>query len=189
MTPAEPVFFASRAAFRAWLEKNHENASELWVGLYKKHAGHRGLTYPEAVLEALCFGWIDGVLRRIDADRHMQRFTPRRPGSVWSNLNVSHVERLTREGRMTPAGLEVFRARSVQRTGIYSFEQKAPAKLPAAYEKLFKAHATAWEYFNAQPRGYRHLVIFRIVSAKQEATRQRRLQQAIDASAAQRRLE
>lgn len=184
-----PRFFKSPAAFRAWLEQNHGSATELWVGLYKKAHAHRGLTYPDAVLEALCFGWIDGVMRRIDDESHMQRFTPRKSGSTWSNINVAHVERLTREGRMAPAGLAAFAARSAAKTGIYSFERKTPAQFPPALLREFKAHATAWKFFHAQPPGYRHLATFHVASAKQEATRARRLAKLIAASAAGRRLE
>lgn len=184
-----PRFFKSAAAFRAWLEQNHATASELWVGLYKKHAAHRGLTYPDAVLEALCFGWIDGVMRRIDDDTLMQRFTPRKPGSTWSNINVAHVERLTSEGRMAPAGLAVFAARSAAKSGIYSFERQQPAEFPPALLRRFKANRAAWNFFNAQPPGYRRLSTHRVVSAKQEATRLRRLEKLIAASAASRRLD
>lgn len=184
-----PRFFKSAAAFRTWLEKNHATATELWVGLYKKHASHRGLTYPDAVLGALCFGWIDGVMRRLDDDAIVQRFTPRKPGSTWSNINVAHVERLTREGRMAPAGLAAFAARSAAKTGIYSFERTQPAEFPLAQLRAFKANAAAWKFFNAQPPGYRRLATHRVASARQEATRQRRLEKLIAASAASRRLE
>lgn len=184
-----PRFFKSAAAFRAWLEKNHAVATELWVGLYKKHAAERGLTYPDAVLEALCFGWIDGVMRRIDDDTHMQRFTPRKPGSTWSNINVAHVERLTREGRMAPAGLAAFAARSAAKTGIYSFERTQPVEFPPALLRAFKANAAAWKFFNAQPPGYRRLATHRVASAKRDATRQRRLEKLIAASAAGRRID
>ncbi len=185
----KPRFFKSPAAFRAWLEKNHTTATELWVGLYKKAHSHRGLTYPDAVLEALCFGWIDGLLRRIDDASHMQRFTPRRPGSTWSNINVAHVERLSREGRMAPAGLAAFDARIAAKTGIYSFERTQPAEFPPALLRLFKANPAAWKFFSAQPPGYRRLATHHVSSAKQEATRQRRLAKLIAASAAGRRLD
>lgn len=184
-----PRFFKSPAEFRAWLEKNHATATELWVGLYKKAYAHRGLTYPDAVLEALCFGWIDGVMRRIDDESHMQRFTPRKPGSTWSNINVAHVERLTREGRMAPAGRAAFAARSAAKTGIYSFERTQPAEFPPALLRLFKANRAAWKFFSAQPPGYRRLSTHRVVDAKQESTRLRRLEKLIAASAAGLRIE
>lgn len=184
-----PRFFKSAAAFRAWLQQNHATVTELWVGLYKKHVPNPGLTYSEAVIEALCFGWIDSVMRRIDDDTHMQRFTPRKPGSIWSNANVAHVERLTREGRMAPAGLAAFAARSTRKTGIYSFERTQPAEFPPALLRAFKAKAAAWKFFDAQPPGYRRLATHHVVSAKREATRQRRLEKLIAASAAGRRLD
>lgn len=184
-----PRFFKTPAAFRAWLEQNHATTTELWVGLYKKAHAHKGITYPDALLEALCFGWIDGVMRRIDDESHMQRFTPRKAGSTWSNINVAHVERLTREGRMAPAGLAAFRARLVAKTGIYSFERPEPAQFPPALLREFKAHAAAWKFFSAQPPGYRRLATFHVASAKQAETRVRRLAKLIAASAAGRRLD
>jgi uncharacterized protein YdeI (YjbR/CyaY-like superfamily) len=184
-----PRFFKSPGAFRAWLARNHATATELWVGLYKKAHAHRGLTYPDAVLEALCFGWIDGVMRRIDDESHMQRFTPRKPGSTWSNINVAHVERLTREGRMAAPGLAAFAARTAAKTGIYSFERTQPAEFPPPLLRVFKANAAAWIFFNAQPPGYRRLATHHVASAKQETTRLRRLEKLIAASAAGRRLE
>lgn len=183
-----PRFFASPAAFRRWLEKNHLRATELWVGLYKKHAAARGLTYPEAVLEALCFGWIDGVMRRLDDDTHMQRFTPRKPGSTWSNVNVAHVERLIAQGRMAPAGLAAFAARTPAKTGIYSFERKEPAQLPPACAKRFRANRKAWAFFTAQAPWYQRFITHKIARAKQEATRERWLAKAITASAAGQRV-
>lgn len=187
MTP-EPCFFRSPAAFRRWLERHHARENELWVGLYKKHAAARGLTYADATLEALCFGWIDGVMRRIDADTHMQRFTPRRPGSIWSNVNVAHVERLTRAGRMAPAGLAAFAARSAKMTGVYSFEQKRPTALLPAAEKEFRTHPAAWAHFSQEPPWYRRFIAHKIATAKQEATRTRWLTKAIVAAAAGKRV-
>lgn len=184
-----PRFFRTPAAFRAWLEQNHARVTELWVGLYKKAQAHRGITYHDALMEALCFGWIDGVMRRIDDASHMQRFTPRKSGSTWSNVNVAHVERLTVEGRMAPAGLAAFAARTPAKTGIYSFERVTPPEFPPALRREFAAHAAAWKFFNAQPPGYRRLATFHVASAKQEATRARRLAKLIAASAAGRRLE
>jgi uncharacterized protein YdeI (YjbR/CyaY-like superfamily) len=180
--------FASAADFRRWLEKNHATATELLLGFYKKASGKGGLTYPEAVDELLCFGWIDGVKRRVDDERYTHRITPRRPGSIWSLINVRHVERLTKAKRMHPAGLRAFAVRQAHKTGVYSFESR-PKKLPAAYEKIFRAQPKAWSFFMAQPPGYRRLLIFKIVRAKQEATRQRWLARTIAASARGRRLE
>ncbi len=180
-------FFATAAAFRSWLEKNHTRASELWIGYHKKSSDRRGLTYREAVDEALCFGWIDGLTKSIDATRYMQRFTPRRPGSNWSLVNLRNVARLKSAGRMQPAGLAAFAARTAHKTGVYSFENR-PKKLPAAFEKTFRFHNDAWQFFSAQPPGYRRTAIWWVVSAKQEITRQRRLTQLIADSAARRRL-
>jgi len=182
-----PVPFASAADFRHWLEKNHATSPELLVGFYRKASGKGGLTYPDAVDELLCFGWIDGVKRRVDDERYTHRITPRRPGSTWSLVNVRHVERLTKAGRMHSAGEKVFAARRADKTGIYSFENR-PQKLPAAYEELFRAQPKAWTFFMAQPPGYRRLVIFKMVSAKQEATRQRWLARVIAESAKGRRM-
>jgi uncharacterized protein YdeI (YjbR/CyaY-like superfamily) len=123
-TPA-PRAFRSPAAFRAWLESNHRTATALVVRLYKVAFAHRGITYPQALDEALCFGWIDGIRRGLDAESFSVRFTPRKARSIWSRVNVAHVERLTRDGRMTAAGLGAFAARDEARTGIYSFERAA----------------------------------------------------------------
>lgn len=180
-------FFRTPAAFRRWLEKNHATAKELWLGYYKKASGKGGMVYREALDEALCFGWIDGQAKSIDTDRYMQRFTPRRPGSNWSNLNIRHVARLKAAGRMRPAGLAAFAARQEKKTGVYSFENREK-KFTAALEKKFRAHKQAWLFWKAQPPGYRRLLTWWVVSAKQEATRERRLQRLIAASAAKRRL-
>ena len=178
--------FGTAAAFRAWLEKSHATASEIWVTYYKKSSGKRGLTYQEAVDEALCFGWIDGLTKSIDAERYIQRFTPRKPGSNWSNINVAKVERLTAAGRMHPAGLAAFAARDAKKTGVYSFENR-PKTFPRSLEAQFRTHKSAWKFWLAQPPGYRRLSIWRVMSAKQEATRQRRLAHLIAASAAEQR--
>lgn len=170
--------FATAAEFRRWLEKNHASAAELQVGFYTKASGKAGMTYPEAVEEALCFGWIDGIIRKIDADTYTHRFTPRKPGSIWSTLNVARAERLIRAGRMRPAGLAAFRARSAKKTGVYSFE-KRPEKLPAAFEKLFRADPTAWAGWKKFPPGYRRTAIHWVTSAKQAETRGRRLARLI----------
>lgn len=131
---AQPRFFATAADFRSWLEKNHNRASELWIGYFKKSSNRVAMTYREAVDEALCFGWIDGLTKSIDATRYMQRFTPRRPGSNWSLVNVRNVARLKSAGRMHPAGLAAFAARTKEKTGVYSFETR-PEKLPRRSSK------------------------------------------------------
>jgi uncharacterized protein YdeI (YjbR/CyaY-like superfamily) len=144
--------------------------TELWVGFYKKASGRGGLTYAEALDEALCFGWIDGVRKNIGADSYAIRFTPRKPGSIWSLVNVRHVSRLTAAGKMHAAGLQVFAARQPHKTGVYAFEQK-PQKLPAAYEKEFRANKKAWAFFTAQASWYQRTAIHKVVSPKQESTR------------------
>ena len=135
--------FRTAAAFRAWLKKHHRDRAELLVLLFKAHAADRGMTYPQALDEALCFGWIDGVRRSVDADRYSIRFSPRKPCSIWSRVNVAHVERLMKAGQMESPGLAVYRARSDERTGVYSFE-RAPATLAPALARRLKAHASAW---------------------------------------------
>jgi len=182
----KPTFFSSAADFRAWLEQCHATAKELQIGFYKKSAGKSGLTYKEAVDEALCFGWIDGVVHTIDATRYRQRYTPRKPGSNWSNVNVANVARLTAAGRMHPAGLAAFAARTAAKTGIYAFEKK-PQKFPPAYEKEFRAHPKAWAFFTGQAPWYQRLAIHKVVNPKQQATRERWLARLIAASAAGRR--
>jgi uncharacterized protein YdeI (YjbR/CyaY-like superfamily) len=181
------VHFANAADFRRWLEKNHAVATELWVGFYKKDSGRGGMTYPESVDEALCFGWIDGILKAVDTASYTHRFTPRKPGSTWSKINVGHVARLKAAGRMHASGLAAFAARTAAKTGIYSFEQR-PQKLPAAFEKIFRAKKKAWTFWSAQPPGYQRVAIWWVISAKQETTRRRRLDQLIADSAARRRL-
>ena len=160
------------------MEVNHARLSEIWVGFFKKDSGKGGLTYAEAVDEALCFGWIDGLKKRVDELSYTHRFTPRKPKSNWSRINIQHVERLKKAGRMTPAGLEAYAAREPQRSGVYSFEN-APRKLTAADEKQFKADKTAWEFFQQQPPGYQRLAIWWVVNAKKPGTRARRLGQLI----------
>lgn len=182
------TFFPDAAAFRAWLERHHASVTELWVGFYRKDSGKGGLTYPEALDEALCFGWIDGVRKKTTPESYTNRFTPRKPGSIWSNVNIRHVERLIAAGKMHPAGLAAFQARSAAKTGIYSFERKQPAELPPTLERKFRAAKRAWTFFHTQPPGYRRLALHFVVSAKQETTRLRRLERLIADSAAGRRL-
>lgn len=182
-----PTFFKNGAAFARWLKKHHATESELWVGLYKKHAAHRGMTYQDAVDEALCWGWIDGVLRRIDDDRTMQRYTPRRPRSIWSLVNIGKVKRLLAADRMQPPGIAAYEARDAKRTGIYSFEKEA-ASFTTAQRRELKKNAAAWKWFSAQPPGYRKLATHWVTAAKQEATRARRLVALIHHSANGQRL-
>ena len=180
-------YFKSASEFRRWLEVNHARLCEIWVGFFKKDSGKAGLTYAEGVDEALCFGWIDGLKKRVDDLSYTHRFTPRKLKSNWSRINIQHVERLKKAGRMRPAGLKAYAAREPERSGIYSFEN-APRKLAAADEKEFKADEIAWEFFQRQPAGYQRTAIWWVVSAKKPDTRARRLGQLIAESGNGRRL-
>jgi uncharacterized protein YdeI (YjbR/CyaY-like superfamily) len=166
--------FPTPAAFRAWLKKHHRTRTELVVLLFRAHAAERGMTYPQALDEALCFGWIDGVRRSVDADRYSVRFSPRKPRSIWSRVNVAHVERLIRDGAMEEPGLAAYRARSEQRTGVYSFEGAALTLAPA-YQRLLRANAAAWNHFRSQPPWYRRTCSHWVMNAKREQTRLRRI--------------
>ena len=178
----KPKFFKSQTAFREWLEKNHASAKELVVGFYKKQTGKPSVTYPEALDEALCFGWIDGVRKSLDDDSYTIRFSPRKRNSIWSNVNVRHVERLKQLGQMAPPGLAAFDARDPKRTGVYSFENR-PRELAPEYEKIFRSKKKAWQFFEQEPPSIKRTCIFWVMSAKQEETRQRRLSQLIESSA------
>ncbi|HYK21873.1 MAG TPA: YdeI/OmpD-associated family protein [Pyrinomonadaceae bacterium] len=175
----KPKFFSTPAQFREWLDKNHDSATELLVGFHKKSSGKNSITYAEALDEALCFGWIDGVRRNLNETSYTIRFTPRKPRSIWSLVNVRHVERLKKEGRMHPAGLEAYERRDPQRTGIYSFE-KEPVSLAPTYEKTFRQNKKAWKFFEAQAPYYKKLATHWLMSAKKEETRLRRLQHLIE---------
>jgi len=178
----KPKFFTTREKFREWLEKNHASATELEVGFYKKSSGKKSITYAEALDEALCFGWIDGVRHSLDETSYQQRFTPRRPRSIWSLVNVKHIERLKKEGRMHAAGLAAYEQRDPKRTGIYSFEN-APRELSAEYEKEFRKTKGAWEYFQTYPPYLKKTVSYWVMSAKKEETRLERLRRLIESSA------
>lgn len=175
-----PAFFRTAAAFRAWLRANHKTASEITLRLVKNHAADTGVTYPEALDEALCYGWIDGVRRRHDADSYTQRFTPRRKGSIWSRVNVGHVERLIRQRRMTRAGLVEFEKRHDGPT--YSYERQA-VLLPAE-EARFRRHAKAWKDFSGRRPSYQRACLHWVTSARRDETRARRLRILIECSAA-----
>jgi uncharacterized protein YdeI (YjbR/CyaY-like superfamily) len=180
---SEPIFFESAAEWRAWLEEHHETATEVWVGMWRKASG-RGMTWSEAVDEALCFGWIDSVAKRVDDERRKQRFTPRKPRSNWSLVNVRKVEALRKQGRMRPAGEAAFARRRTDQTGVYSFEQRGEAAFTAEQLAQFQAHAEAWAYWEARPPGYKRMATWWVVSAKREETRQRRLATLIEDCAA-----
>jgi uncharacterized protein YdeI (YjbR/CyaY-like superfamily) len=184
----KPTFFATPADFRAWLEENHERESELLVGFYKKATGRPSITWPEAVDEALCFGWIDGIRRSLGDESYMIRFTPRKPRSTWSAVNIARAKELIAEGRMRPAGVAAFEARSDERSAIYSYEQRHEARLAPDEEREFRANERAWEFFQAQPPSYRRTALWWVVSAKREETRARRLRTLVEDSANGRRL-
>jgi len=180
-------FFKTPADFRAWLEKHHATAQELWVGFYKKDSGKPSLTWPESVDEALCFGWIDGIRKSVDETSYKIRFTPRRPRSIWSAVNIGRVEELTRQGRMRPAGELAFQARTENRSGIYAYEQRAP-ELVEPYGGKLRRNKAAWKFFAAQTASYRKAASWWVLSAKREETRLRRLEKLIEDSAAGRTL-
>ncbi len=182
-----PIFFKRGAEYRAWLEKNHESARELWIGYWKKSTGKPSLTWQETVDESLCFGWIDGIRKGIDTDSFKQRVTPRRPTSIWSKVNIRHVARLTEVGRMRPAGLAAFENRD--RTKAYSYEQdRDQIPLGPTYEAQLKKNRKAWEFFEQQPPYYRRVAGWYVMSAKKEETRQKRLAILIRDSAAGERI-
>ena len=177
----KPTFFKSPAEFRKWLEKNHASAEELLLGFHKKGSGKKSIPYAEALDEALCFGWIDGVRRSFDETSYTIRFTPRKPRSIWSLVNVRHVERLQQEGRMRPPGVAAFERREAKRTGIYAFEN-APRELATEYEKEFRRHKGAWEFFQTYPPYLKKQVSYWVMSAKKEETRSSRLRRLIESS-------
>ncbi len=183
MADAQPTYFPTPEDFRGWLDAHHGDRIELLVGFRKVASGLPSITWPQAVDEALCYGWIDGVRRRIDDESYTIRFTPRRTGSTWSAVNVKRVGELTAEGRMQPAGQAAFEARSESRTGIYSYENR-PTELPEQYAATMRAVPAAWTFFTeTAPPSYRRAAIWWVVSAKKEETRKRRLAQLIEDSA------
>jgi uncharacterized protein YdeI (YjbR/CyaY-like superfamily) len=183
-----PRFFKTPAAFRAWLVRHHKKQRELLVGLHKRGSGKASITWPESVDEALSFGWIDGVRRRIDEASYSIRFTPRNPGSTWSAVNLKRVRALLKAGRMRPAGLKVFQERDRKKSGLYSFEQRHQIRLPPRFEKRLRASKRAWAYFCGQAPWYQRTAAFWVTSAKQEATRLRRLAVLIACSGKGRRI-
>ncbi len=184
---AEPTYFKSAAAWRRWLEKNHDKATEKLVGFHKVGSEKSGITYKQARDEALCFGWIDG-LRRGGETTWQIRFTPRRPKSIWSAVNIKQIEELKAAGRMHAAGLAAYETRDPERQKLYSFENRTSAVLAPAEERAFRADKKAWAFFSAMPPSYRRPAIWWVVSAKREETRARRLQTLIADSAAGRKI-
>lgn len=185
---AVPQFFATPADFGRWLRQHGDSASELSVGFHKKGSGLPSITWPEAVDEALCVGWIDGVRHGIDASSYRIRFTPRKPGSIWSAVNIARVGVLSAEGRMQPAGLAAFARRSAEKSKVYAYEQASVPALSPDEDAALRAHAVAGAYYAALPPGYRQRMVWWVVSAKQAATRQKRFAAFLDACASQKRL-
>src|SRR5919106_1735479 len=175
----KPRFFRTAGEFRAWLERNHDRTAELWVGFHRKATGKPSITWPEAVDQALCFGWIDGIRKRIDETSYMNRFTPRRPTSTWSEVNVRRVRELTEEGLMTPAGVGGFEGPRGKPAGVYSYEER-PQELPPKYARSFRSNAAAWKLWRAMPPSYRKAATWWVISAKREETRERRLATLIE---------
>lgn len=178
-TPEKPaLFFSGPEEFALWLEHHHATETELWMGLYKKHVPDRGLTWEEAVVEALRYGWIDSRAERIDDDARRQRWTPRRPGSNWSAINIATVERLIAEGRMTPAGMAAYERRRPDRTDVYSYSRHQ--EVPAELTELLTASPSAAAFWEAATASYRRLAVSWVTSAKRDATRQQRMEQLVD---------
>lgn len=180
-----PIFFESPSELRDWLDENHDQAQEIWVGFYKKGSGKLGITYKEALDEALCYGWIDGIRKTVDEERYTNRFTPRKPKSNWSAVNIKRVGELQALGRMKPSGLREFEKREPSR--VYSYETNV-RDLDPALEQRFRANPQAWDFFQAQPPSYRRTIQFWVMSAKQEETRLRRLEKLMEASEKGKRL-
>jgi uncharacterized protein YdeI (YjbR/CyaY-like superfamily) len=187
LQPHDVRFFATPAELRDWFDANHETANELWLGYYRKSTGRPSVDWSQAVDEALCVGWIDGVRRSVDDTSHVQRFTPRRKGSTWSAINVAKVAALTREGRMRPAGLAAFEARTAANTAIYSYERAGAAFSPDEEARL-QTNPAAWADWEARPPSYRRAVTHWVTSAKGAATRERRLEALMADSAAGRKV-
>lgn len=179
------TFFATPAEWRRWLEENHATQTDKWVGFHKRQTGKESITWPESVDEALCFGWIDGVRKSIDESAYKIRFTPRKPTSVWSKVNVARVAVLTKEGRMTEAGHAAFARRTDAKTGIYSSEREKDAELPADMQARFEKNKKAWRYFQSRPPWYRRTSLHWVVSAKREETRAKRFEQLLRDSASE----
>ncbi|MCV2363914.1 YdeI/OmpD-associated family protein [Paucibacter sp. DJ1R-11] len=175
MSAPAPQFFATAADFRAWLDAHAASASELRVGFYKRDSGLPSMSWPESVDEALCHGWIDGVRQNIDAQSYQIRFTPRRPGSIWSAINLAKMQRLLDQGRVHAAGVQAFAQRREERTAIYAYEQSEPAQLSEEELRRFQESEAAWRYWAGSPPGYRRQQLYHVCSAKRPATRAARL--------------
>jgi uncharacterized protein YdeI (YjbR/CyaY-like superfamily) len=186
--PLAPKYFATATEFGAWLTAHHADRDELLVGFHKRGSKQPSMTWPESVEQALCFGWIDGRRRNVDATRYTIRFTPRRASSIWSAINITTATRLVAEGKLTPAGQRAFDARSEERSRVYSFEREQAATLGPADQQRFEANAAAWAYFNSQAPWYRRTAYHWVISAKRAETRESRLATLIEDSAVGRRI-
>jgi uncharacterized protein YdeI (YjbR/CyaY-like superfamily) len=177
------LFFKTPSDLRKWLEKNYNKKTEQWIGFYKKSSGKESIDWSQSVDQALCFGWIDGIRKSIDDQSYKIRFTPRKPKSIWSAINIKKVEELTKNGKMYPAGLEAFAKMDEKKSKLYSFERSSVILNPK-YEKLFKKNKKAWMFFNSSTPSYKKTVIHWVMSAKQEETRVKRLKILINDSEA-----
>jgi uncharacterized protein YdeI (YjbR/CyaY-like superfamily) len=179
---SKPTFFPTPADFRTWLKTHHDKLRELLVGFYKKDSGKPSITWPESVEVALCFGWIDGVRKSLDETSYTIRFTPRKPTSNWSSININLVRKLTKQGLMHPAGLKAFAARNEEKSSIYSYEQRKSAHFTRDQEEQFRANKTAWEFFRSQAPWYQRVCTYWVISAKREETKLKRLSELIEHS-------
>ncbi len=183
----KPIFFKDQSELRKWFEKNHLSEQELILGYYKKATEKETVSWSESVDQALCFGWIDSVRKSIDAESYQIRFTPRKPNSIWSNVNISKIKEMTDKGLMNQTGIEAFNKRKEHKSGIYAFETEEK-QLTSEFETQFKANKKAWDFFNQQPPGYKKLALHYVMTAKLEATRNKRFQDLITDSEASLRL-
>jgi uncharacterized protein YdeI (YjbR/CyaY-like superfamily) len=186
--PPKPTFFPAPVDFRAWLKAHHHKFRELLVGFHKKDSGKPSITWPESVEVALCFGWIDGVRKSLNETSYTIRFTPRKPTSNWSAINIDLVRKLTRQGLMHPAGLKAFAARSEKKSGIYSYEQRKSARFSREHEKQFRTNTPAWKFFRSQAPWYQRVCTYWVISAKRQETKLKRLSELMGHSQNQRRI-
>jgi uncharacterized protein YdeI (YjbR/CyaY-like superfamily) len=183
-----PIFFATPALFRTWLQKNHQTQLQQWVGFHRKDSGRPSISWPESVDEALCFGWIDGLRKTVNAQSYKIRFTPRRSTSTWSSLNIRRMEELMKEGRVQPAGAKAFAQRSEKKSGIYAYENRRSAVLSPSAERQFRSNRSAWSWFSKQAPSYRQTATWWVVSAKRIETQEKRLATLIADSKAKRKI-
>jgi uncharacterized protein YdeI (YjbR/CyaY-like superfamily) len=181
------TFFETPYDLRRWFEQNHDKIAELWIGFHKNKTKRASVTYQEALDQALCFGWVDGVRKAIDDNSYMIRFTPRKPDSQWSMVNIKRAHELSQQGLMHPIGLKAFEARDEEKSKQYSYEARSRG-LDAAYEKRLTENEKAWAFFQAQPLSYQRVASWWVMSAKKEGTRLKRLATLIEDSAQGRRV-